>query len=306
MDDILISNKSGKRFCTRAPTFDPSNSSLSKESGGNQVVKREGCFFYTPFLSIQKPMAGQKEIVRVFATSKLDSIQVYQDVHGVPVANSNPEELSGEKEPLTDDSMEQATWKAKQIADRFPILPHQLLSIIAADTSFSILGKVRHKPGNEDGRQTADQLASISQEPYLLEAQDWFKGPFTATWQNAIVYHVLGRLNRIARVQVTADYPVGIDPEQVREHYNPKLNSRYPLIEQAESMAAKLKVSNGPGMPEHDISYALATQIIRERVLPKHWMDEMRKHGHPVVVKDAQGMNRRLVYLSLQESLERT
>jgi hypothetical protein len=238
-------------------------------------------------------MARRKEIHDIIATSKIPTVEVMQLEYGFPVANVNPEHLSRSSEPIGADPRSQASWKANQIATLYKPELGKILSVHSADTVYLHNGiDEMHKPGNENGRLpfgTAIPSDADTHEHYIQEAQSLYGIPFSAVWANAHINHILHKLNRLASLQIQVDFPESIHPDRVRERYNPNVNTRILLAEEAQERRLPFYISNAGRGERVEIPSELALQLIVHRVLTKDWFDQLRTNTPASVFRDEFG-----------------
>lgn len=225
-------------------------------------------------------MARPKEQTHVLATGKVPSVLVMQEKYGIRVTNVSPESLAQAAEPIGSDPRFQASWKDDQIVRLFKPELGKLLSVHSADTVYKHNGKeAMHKPGNENGRLPFGSVIPAdadTHEGYILEAQALYGIPFTGVWANAYINHIVNKRNRIAALEIEVAFPEPIHPDRVREIYNPNVNTRILLAEEAAERRLPFYISNAGRGERSPISSDLALQLIVHRVLAENWYDQLR------------------------------
>ncbi|MBP9700332.1 hypothetical protein KBD71_03560 [Candidatus Woesebacteria bacterium] len=238
-------------------------------------------------------MPRAKEVHHIIATSKIPTVLVMQDELGIKATNVNPEHLSQSSEPLGKDPRRQASWKDDKI--RRLLRPEQgtILSIHSADTVYLHNGvDEMHKPGNEYGRLPFGMSVpndADTHERYIQEAQELYGIPFTGVWANAYINHIVHKRNRIAALEIEVDFPESIHPDRVRDIYNPNVNTRVLLAEEAAERRLPFYVSNAGRGERTPISSDLALQLIVHRVLAKDWYDQLQSSKPDSIYRDEFG-----------------
>ncbi len=253
-------------------------------------------------------MSQTQEVVYVIATSKVDTVRIAEKEYGIRAANIDPEEVTKTREPLSDDSAVQASWKDYAITRGVSVPPHVRLAVLTADTVFRYNGVTYHKPGNEDGRPSYGDTPIIdatTNKRYLREAISMYsQEPFHALWSNALILHIVNTLNRIAVLDIEVDFPEPISPERVNKIYQSNLNTRVRLAEEALAQGIPFFVSNRGRGEKNPISGEIATNIIVNRVIPLDWFDQIRTNRPAGRHKDRYG-NRGLSIIDFDRRVHR-
>lgn len=255
-------------------------------------------------------MSKAKEQHHVVGTSKVDSVRVLEKAYGLRVLNTDPELLSKSKEPSSKNPLMQASWKAHQIVLGYSVAENEILTVHTADTVYKHNGvDTFHKPGNENGKLGYGE--SLPDDPdvheqYILEAIGMYGQAFVAVWENAMVDHAVNKWNRAVLLDVQVEFPKMIEPEYIRENYNPRFNTRIPLAEAAIERGLQFTVSNHGRGERHPISGGLALQLLVDRVLKPDWHTQMLTKSPAREYKDPWNNRRGIVEVDFARRVRRS
>ncbi len=309
-----------------APTFDPSNSTpaLSRVTGGNQDIKRRGCFFIPsnhtmevrsslPFLIDDKDkfsiseyprLSGVKKVVTASGNNrKIEALERMYQPEIPKVEGKCPEELSGVKESAGIDAVRIAKEKGDVVETYLVSAEDEDEMIEAADVVVAVWA-----PNSEHDQafylnkldRFLDTKSNESTDRILSEAKAkavlmYSSGVFYAVWHIGKNYRRLSQgWEEKAGVRIKAEFDP-IPKEIVEERFNdPEAvfsdNTLINLISLVGTHARRVTIRNKSETSEKEVELnpfdPILEQLVRGCVLPHAILSQVLAVETPVSPTD--------------------